>query len=317
MARLIVSVVVGAEPHLVLGCLASLGAASGAHDVEIRVICNTPDAKLATELARRFPGIKVAQNEVPRGFATNHNRALEAADAAYFLIANDDLVFDPGSVARSIEFLERPENARVAALPPKVLNPDRSVQRSTYRFPSVPRALLDLSGIRDRTPHNRWTDRLAGYLRRGAGRSRFWPHDHTCDVETFRGAAMFVRAAAWREVGPLSELTCVGGEIAEWHRRCRGNGWRVVFFADASVVHYRSRTVGRDPLLASEYLKGYLFYFSRHRGPGISLCFRAGAIPIAGMRLALAGLARDRVATQLWRTNLSLLLRPLAAGRAP
>jgi len=311
MARLIVSVIVGAEPDLVLKCVGSLLVAAGRTlDVRVRVTCNAANPAVAKQLAARFPGIALSENVVPTGFAANHNAALADADGDYLLLANDDLEFQSDAVERSIEFLERHENSRVGSLSPRLLNPDGSLQRSTYGFPTVPRALLDLSGLRARIPHNRWTDRVASWLGYDAGRSRFWAHDRTCDVDTFRGAAMFVRAATWREVGRLSERTRVGGEIAEWHRRCRNDGWRVVFFSDATVIHYGSRTVGRDRLLRSEYLKGYLVYFALHRSGITWWCFRGGAFVVALLRLALAALSGDRIGTRLWRTNVSILLAP-------
>lgn len=311
MARLTVSVVVGAEPQLVFGCIRSVLAATGAaHVLEIRVTCNTASPALISALLREFPSTEVRENPEPAGFATNHNRAVATTSADYFLIANDDVEFAPGSVASALEFLERPGNATVAALSPRLINADGSLQRSTYRFPSVPRALLDLAGLRTWIPHNRLTDALARYAGLGGGRSRFWSHDHTCDVDTFRGAAMLVRAAAWRAVGPFAEHTRAGGEVGEWHQRCRKGGWRVVFFADATVLHYGSRTVGRDRLIGSEYLKGYLVYFARHRSRAAWLALRTGGAAVATVRLALAALIGDRIGRLLWRRNLQLLVSP-------
>jgi len=118
---------------------------------------------------------------------------------------------------------------------------------------------------------------------------------------------MFVRSDAWAEVGPLSEITRVGGETGEWHRRCKNAGWRVVFFPEVAAIHHGSRTVGRDRLLQSEYLKGYIVYFARHCTAAALLAFRAGGLLIALVRLAVAGLAGDREGVRLWRTNLAIL----------
>jgi GT2 family glycosyltransferase len=265
---------------------------------------------LSAALVDQFPGIRIRQNQQPLGYGENHNRALEHVAADYLLLANDDLVFDPDCVARCVDFLERSENARVAALTPKLLNPDRTLQRSTYGFPTVPRGLMDLAGIRGWIPHNRITETIARPMGRGAGRSRFWPHDRTCDVDTFRGAALFVRSQAWHDVGPISELTRMGGEMGEWHRRCHDRGWRVVFFAEASVIHYANRAMPADPMLRSEHFKGYLGYFGKHRGRFISFCFRAVAIPIAALRVAFAVLSRDHISVLVWRNTLSMLVHP-------
>jgi GT2 family glycosyltransferase len=310
MATLLASAVVGADPALIGACVNTLRSSAGSHEVAVRVIVNWRSPTGTGNPAHHAfedSAVSVIENPAPAGFATNHNRALQNSAADYLLLANDDLVFHPESVARCLDFLERPENSDVAALSPRLLNADGTLQRSTYGFPTVTRALLDLSGLRGLIPHNSLTDVAAQFASRGEGRSRFWRHDSIQDVDTFRGAAMFVRARAWTEVGPMCEIATVGGEVAEWHRRCRDKGWRVVYFPEASVTHFGSRTVGTEPLLRTEYLKGYLVFFSRHGKRASVPLFRTFAILISGARLAAAAVATDRVGVRLWRSNLSVL----------
>ncbi len=308
MASVTVSVVVGADRALVVDCLSSLLTAVSGHEMHARAICNQPDEALADDLRQRFPSVEVRTNAAPQGFARNHNQVAADATTEFLLFANDDLIFLGDSAAACLRFLELPENRNVASLSPRLLNTDGSLQRSTYGFPTLFRALLDLSGMRGLIAHSASTERLARWLGLDAGRSRFWNHDRTCDVETFRGASIFIRRAAWLEVGPLSEATLVGGEMAEWHKRCRDRGWRSVFFADASIVHHGSRTVGVNPMLQTEYLKGYLVYFGRHRSVGAVAAFRVLGVAIASLRLLVSTFTGDRIRMRLWRANLRQLI---------
>ena len=310
MAKLIASIVVGAEPELVVKCVESLLASAETHEVQVRIIVNQAGlgaADRALELASRYQNVNVHINDVPAGFATNHNRALSNPAADFLLVANDDLVFHRDAASRCIDVLEQSEFADVASLSPRLLNEDGSLQRSTYGFPTVTRALLDLSGLRAVIPHNAVTDRMARWFGRDAGRSRFWLHDSTRDVETFRGAAMFVRVSAWNEIGCFNETARVGGEIADWHQRAANKGWRAVFFPGAEVTHLASRTVGKDSLLKSEYLKGYLSFFGRNRKPSALKLFRLAGLAVSSVHFAIASARNDRLAAQRWRTNISLL----------
>jgi GT2 family glycosyltransferase len=310
VTQLLASVVVGADPDLIHDCVRSLITSAGKYTVEVHIAVNHPYPSLLSELQRlsaRSPGVHVHVNSFPLGFAANHNRMLKDRTADYLLVANDDLIFQDRAVESALDELERPGNTNVAALSPRLRNGDGTLQRSTYGFPTIPRALLDLSGLRGAIPHNALTDFLARRFRRDKGRSRFWAHDRAVDVETFRGAAMFVRGSVWNDVGEFCEITRVGGEIAEWHRRCHDRGWRIRFFPGSEVTHFGSRTVGRDRLLQSEYLKGYLIYFARHGNPGASALFRGAGIVICCIRLAIATFSGDRTAIQLWRTNISIL----------
>lgn len=307
MASVFASVVVGADPALIEECVRSLTASSSPHNLSITVIVNKPtDSDRQPRVFTEGSKVHWAWNAVPAGFAANHNRAVASAESDYFLISNDDTVYLEDSVAKCIDFLERPENSDVASLSPRLLNTDGSLQRSTYGFPTVLRALLDLSGMRSLIPHNDATDRVASVISKNRGRSRFWAHDEVADVDTFRGAAMFVRKSAWDDVGPMCEIAQVGGEIAEWHKRCRDRGWRTVYFPLAEVIHHGGRTVGTDLLLKAEYVKGYRIYFERHATRARQIAFRVLGVSIAAVRFVSAA-AIGGGSKALWARNVRIL----------
>ena len=313
--KLDVSVVFGANEEHIAACLGSIEDGDRSDlDVRVTVFANDPDSRLADDLARRFPAMRFIRNERVRGFAENHNDVLRASTADHVLVLNDDVLLRPDTLRACVEFLERPENARVASLSPRLLNPDGSLQRSTYSFPTLPRAWLSVTGLRGVLPFGRVTDLAARLTRRDDGRSRFWAHDRTVDVDTFRGACMFVRVETLRELGPLDEASRIGVEEVEWHRRAIGAGWRVVFFAGAEAVHYGSRTIRLDPRLRNEYLKGFLNYFAKHRSGAVHAAFAGSAAAGLALRaaaLALTGRGKEaRVAAEGARIALRALGSP-------
>lgn len=316
-ARLAVSIVTGANEALILQCLESLFRTTRGDPfrLSVNVVCNRPGSSVGARLRAAFPQVRVLENAQIRGFAANHNLTLRASRADFILVLNDDLIFLDGAVAKAIRFLEEPGNQDVGVLTPRLLNPDGSLQPCTSSFPTVPRVLLWISGIRDRiptTPRLFWLARLLG---RGHGRSRYWEHDRTCDVDTFWGAAMFVRGRALREVGEMDETSRVGGEETEWHRRFWDRGWRVVFFADAEVIHLGSQTVGQDPWLENEFFKGSLNYFLRHRSPAVYYALLVSSAVVLGLRTLLAVLRRDRDLAGRTRLGLRTALVWMRAGR--
>jgi hypothetical protein len=278
MTSLHFSVVSGARPELLFGCLESLYATlpPNLDQVSVTVVCNQPGSDLPARLRGQFPGIDVVENAVRRGFAANHNSVLRRVTADHVWIINDDLVFLPGTIARVTEFLEGAGQERVAAVSPRLLNPDRSLQPSTYSFPSMPQMLIGATGLRQAPLIDRLYRWLAPLVRRGAGSSRFWAHDCTVDTETFRGACVAMRMTAVREVGPMVEVSLVGCEETEWHRRLHRKGWRVVFLADAEVIHYGNQTIRTERRLVVEELKGTLYFFASDRPKLTFTLFCAG-----------------------------------------
>src|SRR5205823_472286 len=137
------------------------------------VMINWADSALARELAQ-LNVLAVIQRPVPVGFAANHNEAIRLAPAEYHLIANDDVVVTPETIDRLVEFMKRPRNADVAVVSPKLMNPDGTLQPSTYAFPTLARAVLGISGLRDRLGLGLFARSVARILTPGIGRSRLW-----------------------------------------------------------------------------------------------------------------------------------------------
>ena len=145
------SIVSGANEDLIVECLRSLynSLKSTAYVWKVTATCNNAGTVLPRRLREEFPGIDVIQNNSPRGFASNHNVVLRRSSADYVWILNDDLIFSGDAVAAVTEFMEAPENARVAVVSPRLNNTDGSLQPSTYSFSSMPQTLLSHSGIRE------------------------------------------------------------------------------------------------------------------------------------------------------------------------
>lgn len=298
--KVVVSVVSGARSELVLDFLRSLHAttAPGLGDLQVVVTVNDP-ARSTAEIdgcvqALGWEGVvEVARNRAPRGFAANHNSVMERSEADYYLIANDDVVVLDDAVEVLVRFMESPTNARLAVVSPLLLNPDGTVQPSTMSFPTIPRTLLSMSGMRESPAVARVLRSVAALPRFGDGRSTYWAHDRTTVVDTLAGAFVLVRTRAVAEVGYMDETSLVGGEEADWHKRMADAGWRVVLCTDARVIHIGKQTVGSDASLQLEYARGWLNYFVKHAAPWRRRLVSLSAWTIWMTRRSAARIRRD------------------------
>lgn len=258
------SVVAGAEARHLPAFLASLReSAQRRPDIRLHVqaVINAPERTLADSVSTLADTVVV--RDTPVGFAANHNEMLRMSEAEFHIIANDDVLVQGDCVGLLVDALRQPDAARVAVISPVLRNPDGSLQPSTYSFPTVPSAILSMTGIRERMPQ--WLAVvLARVFRRSPGASRMWLHDRVRDVDTLRGAFVIVRRAAIAEVGMMSEVALVGGEEVEWHRRFAAAGWRVRLFPHAAVTHIGRVTTGGRRDLDVEYLKGTANFFRLH-----------------------------------------------------
>lgn len=217
-------------------------------------------ARMPDYLATQFPQVEFTES-FTSGFPFNQNRMLERIEADYYLVANDDLLFLPGTVEKSIAFLEQPENACIGNLGIKLLNPDLTLQPSTYSFAGLFRTIFAISGLRDLIPLHSSLFKLGNALGLGQGKSRYWQHDRTVEVDTFRGSYMLARGVAVREIGLLDDK---GGEETEWNIRFHKFGWKVVFYPGAEIVHLGSMTTKTDPASELIFVRIYLNIYYKH-----------------------------------------------------
>ncbi len=98
---------------------------------EVVVIANLPGS-LPVELP---PSVRVIHNDRPLSFAANVNRAVAETTGRYVLSLNPDAIPDPGCVAALVAVLDARPRAGLAG--PRLVWPDRRLQPSRRRFPTV------------------------------------------------------------------------------------------------------------------------------------------------------------------------------------
>ena len=296
------SIVSGSNEEMLFGCIDSVVSTmkDSRYTWGLTITCNGTGPRLPGRLRAAYPEANIIDNAEPRGFAANHNRVLRVSRARYVWLLNDDLLILPDAIQKVTEFMDRPQNSRVAVVSPRLLNPDGSLQPSTYGFPSMPQILLAHSGLRELPLTDSLMRRLAPVLRSREGSSRYWAHDRTVEVDTLRGACVAMRLKAVRQVGPMTEVAIVGGEETEWHRRFHEQAWKVIYFPEATVIHYGSQTV-RDGSrnLYPEYLKGALYFFRTGKQKAAYPLFCASLLAMFGVRTAVAWITRDKSGTSV------------------
>jgi len=97
---------------------------------ELLVIANVPGS------AEGVPaGVEVLTNDRPLTFAANVNRGIAATTGEYVLVANPDVVPEPGAVAALVGFADA--HPRAGFVGPLVFWPDGRWQPTLRRFPTV------------------------------------------------------------------------------------------------------------------------------------------------------------------------------------
>ncbi len=261
---LAVSVVSYRTPDLLARCLQSLARERGALAIEVTVTDNASGDGSADMVAERFPWARLVRNAENVGFGRAHNRALRGCEARHLLVLNADAAVEPGALGRMVSYLD--EHPDVAAVGPRLRYPDGRTQPSRRRFPTPATFFLE-------------STQLQRFFPESAPLRRYYVADRsdaeTQDVDWLVGACLCVRGSAAAQVGLFDERFFLYSEEMDWCRRLRAAGWRVVYLADAGVVHLEGGS-SRQDLLARDvqFQTSKLRYVEKWHGRRLAMLLR-------------------------------------------
>lgn len=211
-----------------LGCLDSVFGAIDRVQPSIYIQDNASTDNV-DRVIDRYPEVKLTKNNNNLGFARGVNAALRQSVSPYALLLNPDTCISGGLFDFVFNYME--ENPSVGVLGPKILDPDGSVQGSARSFPTLLTGLFGRTSLLTKLfPNNPFS--RSNILSTGHSESS------PLEVDWVSGACMIVRRKAIEQVGYLDERFFMYWEDADWCRRMKERGWKVIYFPRASVVHY-------------------------------------------------------------------------------
>jgi GT2 family glycosyltransferase len=245
---------------------------------EIVVVDNASGDGSAEMVRAEFPTVTLCANSDNKGYGTAANQAVFQCKAAYILLLNSDAFVRPGALDALSAYLD--QQARAALVGPRLVNPDETLQRSCYPFPTPFDVFLDVSNMR----------RLIGLVPVVRDRYlRTWRHTRARAVPWLSGAALFIRRKAFEDVGGFDASFFMYYEEVDLCYRLAQAGWQVHFAPVTDVVHVGgASTRQRRSDMAVQMFAGLAQFYERHYSR-VQLA-QLGALVKC---VALARLARD------------------------
>jgi N-acetylglucosaminyl-diphospho-decaprenol L-rhamnosyltransferase len=220
-------------------CLASLR--SERYVLEIIVVDNASHDGSLAMLRDEYPQVEVIANAVNRGFTGGNNQGIEAACGRYVMVLNPDTEVLGDALDRLVGYLDG--HPDVGAIGPQLLNPDRSVQSSRRRFPTLVTAFFESTWLQGLAPRRT----LARYYMDDV------PVSPAHEVDWLSGACTVFRRAVLDGVGLYDAQTFyMYSEELDLCRRIKAAGWKIVYLPEAQVVHYVGKS--SDQAVAARHI---------------------------------------------------------------
>jgi len=244
-------------------CLTSIEQQAGRLSLETWVVDNGSTDGSAELVEGRFPWVKLLVNQENRGFARANNQALRRAQGRYLLLLNPDTVILDDALMAMIDFLD--VHPDVGAVGCRLVNPDGSMQTSSYSFPTLFTILVSAYGLKRLLPLNLLRRSFLGRALEGHF-GHLSRHDQVRSVDFVTGACMMVRREVMEQVGLLDENFFLYAEEIDWCRRIKEAGWEVYFTPQAQVIHHIGQSSRQSGEALALLYRSRCYYFRKHHG---------------------------------------------------
>ncbi|MCX7785720.1 MAG: glycosyltransferase family 2 protein [candidate division WOR-3 bacterium] len=223
-------------------------------DYEIVVIDNNSQDGTVNIIEKSYSQVRLIKNAVNVGYAKANNQGIKIIRSEYILLLNPDTILRDNFFPPLIEYLK--QNPRVGAIAPKILNPDLTIQDSVRAFPSYSILLWELTGLSRLFPQHKTF---------GRWRMKYFDYNQISEIDQPMASCLLVRKEAIEQIGGFDERFPMFYNDVDFCLRLKRAGWKIVYFPDSSVIHYRgaSTKIVRTKMIFSMH-KSLYHYFEKY-----------------------------------------------------
>ncbi len=230
---------------------------------EIILVDNASTERNPDTFLEEFPALVLVKSKLNGGFAYGNNLGIEKSKGEYILLLNSDTVLEEDSISKSVGYFVKQNTAGVLGC--RMIYPDGRLQYTARKVRSISWELLDLFRV---IP---W---MMPYKKRAAVMmGKYFRHDENIECDWVNGAYfLFLKEIVLQLPGnKLDDRFFMYGEDQLWCEQFKNRGYRVIFFADTTIVHINSGSthISKQLKLRKIMMKHELEIMKLRKGSGV------------------------------------------------
>ena len=178
-------------------------------------------------LKANYPDLRIIINKENGGYAKGYNDALALVEAEYYVLLNSDIEVTPNWILPIIEVMDADKS--IAAAQPKLL---AYYQKDEFEYAGAAGGFIDKYG------YPFCQGRVFGHLEKDLGQ-----YEEVREIFWASGAAMFIRAEKYWEVGALDEDFFAHMEEIDLCWRMKNAGYKIMYVPTAKIYHVGGGTL--------------------------------------------------------------------------
>lgn len=242
--------------NLLKKCLESIYRETKNIKYEVFVVDNASKDETVEMVQNEFPQVHLIANQNNLGFAKANNQAIQQAKGDFILLLNPDTEIIENALDKMVSFMKSHPEAGVAGC--QILNPDRTIQPSVRRFPTLASHIIILLKL-----HN--------FFSRAKSIRNYYIMDFSYqamkEVDQVMGACLMTKREVIDKVGLLDDKFFIWYEEVDFCQRVKKAGWKVLFSPEAKIIHEKGKSFDQYLPVEKQAMlnKSILYYFHKHR----------------------------------------------------
>jgi len=230
---------------LLLNCLESVFKDPSSKNWQVIVVDNASSDGSVEAVKKEFPGVELITSKENLGFSAGNNSAISKVKAPTVLFLNPDTEIVDGAISKSLEYLMT--NPDIGAITCRVELPNGKLDYSSHRgFPTPWNSFAYFSGLSKLFPKS---PIFAGYT------ASYLDINKTHEIDCLTGAFLMVRKIAGDAINWWDKDYFWNGEDIEFCFNLKEKGWKILFFSEAKIIHYKGASSGLWKIAATKVEK--------------------------------------------------------------
>jgi hypothetical protein len=231
-------------------CLESILRYSQNIEYEIIVVDNASTDGTVEMVRQNFSQVQLIANQENLGFAKANNIGIRQSKGKYVLLLNPDTEFVENSLEKVIAKME--SDQKIGVLGCRLLNPNKSLQQSVRRLPTILNQLVILFKL-----HKFFPSLLHNYL------AKDFDYSREQRVDQVMGAFFLVRRSVFREIGLLDEKYFIWFEEVDFCSRVVQADSDVVYWPCTSIIHHGGQSFAQQMTFRKQFwfFRSAMHYF--------------------------------------------------------
>ncbi|MFV8325515.1 glycosyltransferase family 2 protein [Flavobacterium sp. ZS1P14] len=235
-------------------CVLSVQNALKTIDGEIIVIDNNSQDGSCEMMKKRFPNVRLIQNNENLGFPKGNNRAIAQAQGDYICILNPDTVVAEDTFTKVLTFAENQSDLGIIGC--KLIDGTGNFLPESKRGVPIPWvAFTKITGLYKLFPRSRTF---------GKYYAQHLNENQTGKVAVLVGAFMFMKRNLYLEVGGLDEDCFMYADDIDLSYRVLQKGMSNYYFHETTVIHYKGESTIKDETYMKRFQEAMHFFYKKH-----------------------------------------------------